>query len=130
MEQVRSPSRCGVRAGYLALEGPMKRQQKGSLESLRKILNLCVYLGRDLDSASYYADDVYFIKDRTCFNYGGSKSAYAPFLSPQVAQYVNTSAMEPINVPTDFAGTPSNMATAPTVSANSNAGGSYVAASG
>lgn len=45
---------------------------------------------RNIDaSETDYPDDVYIIRDRTCFNQGGNGPALAPLLSPSAADYIN-----------------------------------------
>lgn len=48
---------------------------------------------RDLDdSETNYPDDVYIIRDRTCFNYAGNGPAMAPLISPSAGNYINVTA--------------------------------------
>ena len=47
---------------------------------------------RDEDgSDSVFADSVYLIRDRTCFNYLGNGPALAPLLAPSASNLLNAS---------------------------------------
>ena len=84
---------------------------------------------RDIDdSETNYPDDVYIIRDRSCYNYVANAAAYSPYLAPQVASYVNSSIYNVSYVPTT--GPVSAAASTPPLSANSPVGGQFVAASG
>ena len=65
----------------------LKKAQEISGETTKPDSGICC---RDLDaSETNYPDDVYIIRDRSCFNYAGNGPALAPLLSPSVSQYLN-----------------------------------------
>lgn len=56
---------------------------------------------RNIDpSDTDYPDNVYLIRDRTCFNYAGNGPALAPLVSPAAASYINETVLPLPQIPT------------------------------